>query len=111
MWSDGFLYAVRPAFVTPAEDRGVLAAARAIRQRTAEEEPVATCHGTGIALLYYCDRPGWAVDTANPAPAQYARQGARYLVVVGSNESFGQARVKEGDNFCIYELSHTGARD
>ena len=53
-------YAARPAFATPAEDRGVLAAAAAVQELTAEGEPVATLHGAGIDLLYYCNRRGWA---------------------------------------------------
>ncbi len=103
-------YSVRPAFVTPEEDRGVVAAGRAIQQLTAEEEPVVTMHGTTIDLLYYCNRPGWAIDPASPALDQYARQGARYLVIVGSKESFGLTRVKEGNNFCVYELPPAGLR-
>ncbi len=80
-------YSVRPAFITPEEDRGVVAAGKAIQQLTAAEEPVVTMHGTGIALLYYCNRPGWAVApaTANlPAVLErHRKQGARYLVLAG----------------------------
>ena len=53
-------YAVRPALVTPQADRAVVPAGQAIQKLTSDEEPVATMHGTGIDLLYYCRRPGWA---------------------------------------------------
>ena len=54
-------YAVGAAFMTPEEDRMVVAAAEAVQKLAAEDEPVVTMHGSAIDLLYYCDRPGWAV--------------------------------------------------
>ncbi len=80
-------YAARPAFVTPEEDRAVPAAAAAVQSLTGPDEPVVTMHGSGIDLLYYCDRPGWAVapDTPELASlvADYLAQGARVAVVAG----------------------------
>jgi hypothetical protein len=80
-------YTVRPAFLTPAEDRGVVAAAAAARGLARADEPIATMHGSTVDLLYYCDRPGWAIppDLPNPSEAldECANQGARYLVVAG----------------------------
>jgi len=101
-------YAARPAFVTPAEDRGVTVAAAAVRQLTAADEPVVTMHGTTIDLLYYCDRPGWALDPKDPNLAttleQCRRQGARYIVVVGEaprHVELGRVVVR-GRRFCVF---------
>jgi len=80
-------YAVRPAFVTPQEDMAVVAAGQAVQQLTVPEEAVVTIHGDGIDLLYYCNRPGWAVSPKAPdldsLLKDYSRHGARYLVIVG----------------------------
>jgi hypothetical protein len=84
-------YAVRPAFITPEEDRDVLAAAQAVRELTAPEEPVVTMHGSTIDLLYYCDRPGWAVSPRtkdlSAVLADCQKQGAAYLVIAGGGTS------------------------
>lgn len=100
-------YAVRPAFVTPDEDRGVLEAARAVQALTAEDEPVVTVHGTAIDLLYYCDRPGWVLEAGEPefesALEDCRRQGARYVVVVGEGPVL-QSLVDYGDNFRVHRL-------
>lgn len=102
-------YAARPAFVTPAEDRGVVAAADAVRARTAEDEPIVTVHGSTIDLLYYCHRPGWAVAPGSPNLAgmlrEYARQGARYIVVVGATPPGLWPPVAQGDDFAVYRLA------
>jgi hypothetical protein len=78
-------FAARPAFATPAEDRSVVAAARAARGLLAADESIVTMHGSTIDLLYYCDRPGWAIapDHSGLAAtlAQCRRRGARYLVI------------------------------
>jgi hypothetical protein len=80
-------FAAVPAFATPAEDEPVIEAARCARQCTAQDEPIVTMHGSTIDLLYYCDRPGWAIpaDQASLRAllADCRRQGARYLVVAG----------------------------
>jgi len=80
-------YCGRPAFVTPSEDRPVVAAGQAIQRLAGATDRVVTMHGTGIDLLYYCDRPGWALDPAAadlPARlADYRSSGARWLVLVG----------------------------
>jgi 4-amino-4-deoxy-L-arabinose transferase-like glycosyltransferase len=83
-------YALRPALVTPQADRAVVPAGQAIQKLTSAEEPVATMHGTGIDLLYYCRRPGWAVAPDAPQLDQALHncrlEGARYLVVVEDAE-------------------------
>jgi hypothetical protein len=108
-------YAARPAFVTPEEDRGVVAAGRAVQELTAPDEPVATMHGTTIDLVYYCNRPGWAIEAGAPelasALADCRRQGARYLVVAGTEAGGGRAAVPpahvpvvQGGGFSVYRL-------
>jgi len=102
-------YALRPAFVTPDEDRGVVAAGRAVRELTADEEPVVAMHGTTIDLLYYCHRPGWAVapdaENLQEQLSGFWRQGARYLVVVGNEppEAVGTP-VVSAEHYRIYLL-------
>lgn len=113
-----FRHAARPAFATPAEDRGVLAAAAAMRERTELEEPIATLHGAASDLLYYCDRPGWAFsvnDRRLDEKLQMARKhGARWLVVadldsaLSSRSAAALAKlraVSEGEDFRIYDLA------
>ena len=108
-------YAVKPAFVTPQEDQAVVAAGKAIEQLTAEEEPIVTMHGTGIDLLYYAHRAGWAVEPDAPdlgaVLEDYRRQGARYVVVAGHDAGGVANRASEaaavavcGDGFCILTL-------
>ncbi len=106
----------KPAFVTPEEDRSVVAAAAAARELTSPDEPVATLHGTTLDLLYYCDRPGWALsceksDLAERL-AQCRQQGARYLVVAGVERLDGRAQqtvgaleiIQRGDDYLIARL-------
>jgi hypothetical protein len=114
-------HAVRPAFATPEEDRAVPAAGRAIQSLTAAEEPVVTMHGTGIDLLYYCNRPGWALTTGQqtgrgpsqfsfdenrivPLASDYRRQGARWLVAVGSEMPHPGPPTVRGEGYWIYRL-------
>jgi len=108
-------YAVKPAFVTPQEDRAVVAAGRAVQGLTPEEEPVVTMHGTTIDLVYYCNRPGWAVPPDTPdldaVLEECRRQGARHLVVTGSDDRGvseprieAYAPVVRGNGFCVYRL-------
>jgi 4-amino-4-deoxy-L-arabinose transferase-like glycosyltransferase len=100
-------YAVRPALVRPEEDRGVLEAAREVQRLTADEEPVVTMHGTAIDLLYYCDRPGWVLESDDPqwetVLEDSRRRGARYVVIVGEGPIL-QSLVACGDNFRIHRL-------
>ena len=109
--------AVGPAFITPPEDRAVLAAAAAAREVSAADEPVATLHGAGCDLLYYCDRPGWALsvnDRRFPQTLDRCRQqGARWLVVadLASLESKPSGIVLstlpvvcEGEDYRVYRL-------
>jgi hypothetical protein len=109
-------YAVRPAFITPDEDRAVVVAGLAIQERTDAEEPVVTMHGDAIDLLYYCNRPGWAVAPDTPdldsVLDECRRQGARYLVAAGPEAVWGAVEALRrrqplfrGDGFAIYELA------
>ena len=108
-------YAAKPAFITPDDDRAVVAAGRAIQELTEPEEPVVTMHGAAIDLLYYSNRPGWAIEPDAPELGSVLeacrRQGARYLVMVDSAgremepaELRACVSVLQGDGFCIYEL-------
>ncbi len=107
-------YAGRAAFVTPHEDRAVVAAGRAVQRLAGAEEPVVTMHGTAIDLVYYCNRPGWALAPDSPrleaAIEDCRRQGARYLVVAGpAAESpppavAGLPRVAEGEGYVIHAI-------
>jgi len=102
-------YAVKPAFVTPLEDRAVVAAARAVQQyATTAREPVVTVHGTSLDLLYYCNRPGWAIspqvtDLARRL-AYCRRQGARYAVVVGAPPAELEEPVAQREGYGVYRL-------
>jgi len=105
-------YWVRPVTVTAEEDRPVLAAAAAVRALTGPDEPVATMHGSTLDLLYYCDRPGWALSPEMPGLADRLadcrRQGARYLVVAGPAAEHlpgtvaWPAPVVQGDGFRVF---------
>jgi hypothetical protein len=108
-----FRYAAKPAWVTPEEDRHVLAAARAVQSLAAEDEPVVTMHGTAIDLLYYCDRPGWAVspdaEDLESQLSEYRRQGAHYLVATGPAARglpslANLPAAVRGDGFAVYRL-------
>src|SRR5690606_27904210 len=78
-------FAVGPAYRTPKEDVAVLPAARAAQEMLEPNEPVATLHGSGVDLLYYCDRRGWALDAGDQRFAEklaHAQaRGARHLVI------------------------------
>jgi hypothetical protein len=118
-------YAARPAFTTPAEDRGVLAAAAAVQELTADGEPVATLHGAGIDLLYYCNRTGWAFSVNDPRLAdklQMARKaGACWLAVAdlksaaespSASSAIQRLPVKlAGRDFKIYDLTAINSRN
>ncbi len=112
-------YAVRPAMITPPADRAVVPAGRAIQRLTAADEPVVTMHGSGIDLLYYCRRPGWALSPDTPqldrALQQCRVQGARYLVVVAEPDlakQIGACSATErsgsqagGEGYAVYRLA------
>jgi len=108
-------YAVRPAFVTPPEDRAVVAAGQAIGRLAAPDQRVVAMHGSTIDLLYYCDRPGWAVDPAAPGLAEtLARcraEGARWVVITGRQVDalegiplVSPVPEASGDGFRIYRF-------
>jgi 4-amino-4-deoxy-L-arabinose transferase-like glycosyltransferase len=111
-------YAARPAFVTPPEDRAVVAAAQAVQTLTAVDEPIVTVHGDAIDLLYYGDRPGWAVSPDAPDLVSllrdYLGQGARYLVVAGPATGTLGSQIRDvlaterpvarGEGFAVYRL-------
>jgi 4-amino-4-deoxy-L-arabinose transferase-like glycosyltransferase len=111
-------YTFVPVLRTPAEDRAVLPAAQAVRALAAPGEPIATMHGDGVDLLYYCDRPGWALSPDDPdlaaRLAECRRAGARFLAIVDVESHSSPDRpsrlplcppVAEGDGFRIYEIS------
>jgi 4-amino-4-deoxy-L-arabinose transferase-like glycosyltransferase len=111
--------AIGPAFITPLEDRGVIAAATAMQELSVREEPVATLHGAGCDLLYYCDRPGWALSANDrqfsETLGRCRRQGARWLVVADlsslerSSAAAGLAMLpvaREGKDYRVYRLCH-----
>jgi len=92
----------------------VAAAGRALQSLAGPEDRVITMHGTGIDLLYYCDRPGWALSPDEPdLPARLAdlrRAGARWLVLVGrAPESFRQVHwlitEKTEEQYAVYCVS------
>jgi hypothetical protein len=86
----------------------VVAAGRAVQKLTAEGEPIVTMHGTTVDLLYYCNRPGWAVspeeDLQKRLPG-FLRQGARYLVIVGRGPQLSGQPTVRGNGFRVYRLS------
>ncbi|MBN2217146.1 MAG: glycosyltransferase family 39 protein [Pirellulales bacterium] len=112
-----FRYTAGPLLLTPEEDRAVLPAAEAVRSLTGPGEPVATMHGSGIDLLYYCDRPGWALAPNEPRLAdrlaECGRAGARLLVIVDVAEAESPDRdgrliektpIAQGDGFRVYAM-------
>jgi 4-amino-4-deoxy-L-arabinose transferase-like glycosyltransferase len=117
-------YSVKPAFVTPREDRGVVAAGRGIQALAQPEEPVVTVHGSTIDLLYYCDRPGWALPPGTRSferrLAEYRREGARYLAIANldqlskhpaADEALASLPVvQSGQDFRIYRLADAGEK-
>lgn len=112
-------YAIGPAYRVPAEDRSVTTAAAALRSLAAADEPVATVHGSTIDLLYYCDRPGWALNGADPQLVNQllaARNaGAKRLVVANLAAMQSHAEVNAwlqsrpieaaGDDWAIFQLA------
>ncbi|HQU41234.1 MAG: hypothetical protein B7Z73_00610 [Planctomycetia bacterium 21-64-5] len=116
--------AIGPAFITPPEDRAVLSAAAAVRDLSAEGELVATLHGAGPDLLYYCDRPGWALSANDRRLLQTIdrcrRQGAGWLVVadfaaIEVNPAAKAALetlplVRQGDDYRVYRLVAAATR-
>lgn len=78
-----------PAFTVPEEDRYVVAAAEAVAEHVPCDEPIATLHGSTLDLLYYCDRPGWALVARDDLATQLAEvrtAGAKHLIVTGLTE-------------------------
>ncbi len=89
-------YAARPAFMTPAEDQSVVAAADAVREVTSAEDTVATLHGTSIDLLYYCDRRGWAISVHDPdlqANVAKRRADGASLLVIAQPQSLPESTL------------------
>ncbi|MDZ4781209.1 MAG: hypothetical protein SGJ19_13225 [Planctomycetia bacterium] len=85
-------YSLRPAFVTPAEDRSVIQAAEALRTLAAPDDKIIASHGTTLDLLYYADRRGWAMPVTGDDVAQRIEgrraEGAKWLVIAGKSELF-----------------------
>ncbi|NLX97499.1 MAG: phospholipid carrier-dependent glycosyltransferase [Rhodopirellula sp.] len=112
-------YSVKPAFVTPPEDRAVAAAGRAAGRLAAPDEPVVAMHGSTIDLLYYCDRPGWAVAPDTPELKtkliELHGQKARWLVYVAGSDRpprvLGELPVRlRGEGYTIHDLSRLPPR-
>lgn len=112
-------YAAGPAWRTPEEDLGVVAGGAAVERLTKPEEPVLTMHGTTIDLLYYSNRPGWAVPPEAPldqAIKEAIVAGARYLVVVCADPAELPDLVQEAEPFTqgggyrVYALETLAAR-
>ncbi|HEX4149991.1 MAG TPA: hypothetical protein VHY20_13425, partial [Pirellulales bacterium] len=105
-------------FQTPAEDRGVIPAATAVRQHAAPGERVVTIHGSSFDLLYYCDRTGWALPIDDDRLAEKLQacrvQNARLLAIsdVASLAQHPAAEaivsrlplVAAGNDFRLYRL-------
>lgn len=116
-------FAWRPAFVTPAEDRMVLAAAAAVRTASGPADRVITMHGSTLSLLYYCDRPGWAIYARSPKFAQRWTEalagGARWVVVTHPEQVAHLPQVQKrlanlrlvsaGDGYAIYMIGTDGS--
>lgn len=116
-------YAIGPGYRVPDEDRGVTTAAAACRKLTTVEEPVATLHGSTIDLLYYCDRPGWALSVNDSQLTERVealrRQGVAYLVIADEaaaarNADFTRWRKSQpvaaaGDDWSIVRLAKTAS--
>jgi hypothetical protein len=81
-------------------------------------------HGSTIDLLYYCNRPGWAIasDQTDLATklAEVQRQGANLFVVcnlrdLDANQKAADilsslATIAEGDDYRIYRLGRPVVR-
>jgi 4-amino-4-deoxy-L-arabinose transferase-like glycosyltransferase len=102
-----------PLLKTAQEDRGVVAAGLAVQRLTRPDEPVVTMHGTTIDLLYYCRRPGWAIEPGDSETLlRCCRQGARVLAMAGE-EPLAEAhwpgidsqRLAQGPGFAVYRIA------
>lgn len=116
-------YAAGPAYATPEEDRAVIRAAEAARNLAAPGEPIATLHGSTLDLLYYMDRPGWALAAGDPRLVErlnaIRREGGRWLVVAGVEPSAGDglwselaarfAERQRGEGWRVYDLTVAAA--
>lgn len=113
----GLTLAARSAFVTPPEDRSVVAAAEAARRLAPRGRPIVASHGSCPDLLYYCDRRGWAIPADAPDFDAQLREaidaGARLLVTCGQDEprrnepppGLSAAPIEQGPGFAIWQLS------
>jgi len=120
-----FKLAYVPAFVTPAEDISVMAAAEKVRLYSPPESRIVTVHGTSLSLLYHCDRPGWVWEIRPADPAlnvptiarqldAYRNQGAEWLVIadgwllaspVWQEGTSSLEHVSSGPGFAVYRMS------
>ncbi len=115
-------FAWRAAFVTPAEDSMVMAAAAAVRSVSRPSERVITLHGSTLSLLYYCDRPGWAIHARSPRFAERWTEalagGARWAVVTQPEQLAHLPQVQTrlaalrlvgaGEGYALYMVGHAG---
>lgn len=115
-------YTVRPAFVTPAEDSMVVAAAQRIRAVTPADAWIVTMHGSSIDLLYYADRKGVAISRDEPVLdeklATLGKSGAALLAVAEMDFALlpqrtrdalaRQSLIESGPGYRLYRLSNAG---
>ena len=115
-------YAFRAAFITPPEDRAVVAAGRAVASISAPDEKVVAIHGSTLDLLYYSARRGWAPPIDDPRLGErldeFRAAGATWLVVadlsrIERSETASRALaqyevVAEGDDYRVYRLTDSG---
>ena len=126
-------YSLTPAFTTPLEDKSVLSAGNSVIRNTNKNDRIVTVHGSGIDLLYYCNRPGWALDLDAAVPdienhlsepqepftailKTYIQQGASHLIVadlsaLDKKPDFRKIMeelelVEKGDDFALYKLDN-----
>lgn len=103
-------FAAGPSYITPSEDVATPTAGAAVRALAKSNEPVATLHGSSSDLLYYCDRPGWALSKSDPRWLNRLERcrlaGAQWLVVVGEGpQELSSLRVEQtGPGFRIFDL-------
>lgn len=124
-------YSLTPAFTTPLEDQSVLSAGNSVIRNTHKNDRIVTVHGSGIDLLYYCNRRGWTLDLDAAVPdienhlpeiqepftatlKTYIQQGASHLIVadlsvLDKKPDFRKIveeleLVEKGDDFSLYKL-------
>lgn len=105
-------YGVRPAFVTPAEDTMVIAAAQRVQALTPPGTRIVTMHGWTVDLLYYANRPGVALGVderdLDLRLAEQQQAGAQ-LLAVAAQQDFLQLPLGTQRALSEYQLIESGA--